>query len=266
MIAPHSSTAPTATDRHPDHLTVRLQRQDAPGQPPYWQKFRVPFKPGTNIISVLQHIAAFPVTVGGDKVEPPVWDSGCLEEVCGSCTMVINCRVRQSCSCLVDEFAAEGEITLEPMSKFPVIRDLFVDRQRMFDNLERIKGWVPIDGTHDLGPGPQETPKEQTERYALSRCMTCGCCLEACPQFTKDNNFVGAQIFGQALYFNEHETGKKLKGERLDVLMGEGGITDCGNSQNCVKVCPKEIPLTEAIAKIGRQVTWHAVKKFFAGK
>ena len=49
--------------------------------------------------------------------------------------------------------------------------------------------------------------------------MTCGCCLEACPQFTKDNDFVGAQAIAQALYFNEHDTGKKLKGERLDTLM-----------------------------------------------
>ena len=96
--------------------------------------------------------------------------------------------------------------------------------------------------------------------------MTCGCCLEACPQFTKDNDFLGAQAIAQAYYFNEHETGKKLKGERLDALAQPGGVSDCGNAQNCVQVCPKEIPLTEAIAKAGRQLTIHAVKKFFTGK
>jgi succinate dehydrogenase / fumarate reductase iron-sulfur subunit len=47
--------------------------------------------------------------------------------------------------------------------------------------------------------------------------------------------------------------------------MGPGGITDCGNAQNCVKVCPKDIPLSEAIAKIGRQTSVHAVRKFFTG-
>lgn len=246
---------------------VRIKRQNGPAERPYWQTFEVAYKASQNIISVLQDIAAHPLTTDGQTVTPPVWDCGCLEEVCGACTMVVNGKVRQSCSCLVDELFEEGDtITLEPMSKFPVVRDLFVDRSRMFENLKKLKAWVPIDGTHHLGAGPTESPEKQEERYAISRCMTCGCCLEACPQFTKDNDFVGAQAIAQAYYFNEHETGKKLKDARLDALMEPGGINDCGNAQNCVKVCPKEIPLTEAIAKVGRQVTVHAIKKFFSGK
>ena len=56
-----------------------------------------------NIISCLQYIAAHPVTTDGKQTTPPVWDSGCLEEVCGACTMLINGRTRQSCSALVDK-------------------------------------------------------------------------------------------------------------------------------------------------------------------
>lgn len=48
----------------------------------------------------------------------------CLEEVCGACSMVINGRARQSCSAIVDQL--EQPIRLEPMSTFPVIRDLQV--------------------------------------------------------------------------------------------------------------------------------------------
>jgi succinate dehydrogenase / fumarate reductase iron-sulfur subunit len=47
--------------------------------------------------------------------------------------------------------------------------------------------------------------------------------------------------------------------------MGAGGVNDCGNAQNCVKVCPKHIPLTESIAAIGRAVTIQSVVKFFKG-
>jgi succinate dehydrogenase / fumarate reductase iron-sulfur subunit len=251
----------------PTTFTLRIKRQDGPDKPSYWHEFDVPYRANMNIISALQHAAAYPVTSDGQQVRPPVWDCNCLEEVCGACTMVINGRARQSCSTLVDELIKDDTtITLEPLSKFPVVRDLFVDRQRMFNNLIRIKGWVPIDGTHHLGEGPQENPPNQEERYAYSRCMTCGCCLEACPQFTKDNEFIGPQAIAQTLYFNQHETGKSLKGERLDVMTQSGGITDCGNAQNCVKVCPKEIPLTEAIAKVGGQTTIHAIKKFFTGQ
>jgi succinate dehydrogenase / fumarate reductase iron-sulfur subunit len=244
------------------YLTIK--RQDGPDQPPYWQTFEVPRKEQMNVISALQYVAANPVTTDGQRASVPAWDSGCLEEVCGSCTMNVNGRVRQSCSTLISELLdGDNTVTLEPMSKFPVIRDLFVDRQRMFDSLKKVKGWVPIDSTQDLGPGPRESKENQEERYALSRCMTCGCCLEACPQFQKDNDFIGPQAIAQALYFNEHETGSDLKEERLDALMGPGGITDCGNAQNCVKVCPKDVPLTEAIAKIGRQTTVQAFKRFF---
>jgi len=253
----------------PAKFTVRIKRQDGKDQPSYWQSFEVGYTSAQNIISVLQAVAANPVTTEGKRVTPVVWDCGCLEEVCGACTMVVNGKARQSCSCLVDELftgTTDQVITVEPMTKFPVVRDLFVDRSRMFENLKKIKGWAPIDSTAALGPGPKESPEKQDERYKISRCMTCGCCLEACPQFTKDNDFVGAQAIAQAYYFNEHETSGRLKSERLDVLMGPGGVSDCGNSQNCVEVCPKEIPLAEAIAKVGRQLTVHSVKRFFAGK
>ena len=263
MIATHTKT---------QTVRFRVKRQDTPESAPYWQDFDVPYRESSNVISCLQSIALNPVTTDGRDVAPVVWDCNCLEEVCGACTMVVNGKVRQSCSTLINVLIGEGTgsaespITLEPMSKFPVVRDLWVNRQRMFDNLKKIKGWVPIDGTHALGAGPNESPESQDLRYGLSRCMTCGCCLEACPQFTFDNDFVGAQTIAQVLYFNMHETGKTLKSERLEAVMGPGGITDCGNAQNCIKVCPKEVPLTEALALIGRQTTIHAIKRFFMGK
>jgi succinate dehydrogenase / fumarate reductase iron-sulfur subunit len=176
--------------------------------------------------------------------------------------MLVNGKTRQSCSALIDTL--EQPITLEPMSKFPLVRDLFVDRQRLFDDLKRVKAWVPIDGTYDLGPGPTMSQKVQERRYPLSRCISCGCCLEACPQYTPTNHFVGAAIISQVRLFNDHPTGAALKEERLESLMEPGGIADCGKAGNCVEVCPKEIPLLESIAAVQRQETVHTVKKFFS--
>ena len=255
-------------------VRFKVKRQDAPADAaPYWQTFDVPYRPNANVISCLQWIAANPTTSDGREVAPVVWDCNCLEEVCGACTMVVNGRVRQSCSTLIDALIGRKtdagsipEVTLEPMTKFPVVRDLMVDRRRMFDALIKIKGWVPIDGTHAMGPGPTESPDKQDIRYAMSRCMTCGCCLEACPQYLIDNDFIGAAAISQARYFNAHETGKVVADQRLEALKEPGGISDCGNAQNCVKVCPKDIPLTESIAAIGRQATVHTFRKFFNGK
>lgn len=245
-------------------ITVRIKRTDGPGQPSRWEEFTIPYRANMNIISVLQYVAAHPTTTEGKATTSPVWDSGCLEEVCGACTMIINGKVRQSCSALVDKLSPDGEpITLEPMTKFPVVRDLWVDRSRLFEGLKKVKAWVPIDGTYHLGPGPTMPQELQEERYPLSRCISCGCCLEACPQYTPTNKFVGAAVISQARLFNDHPTGAALKKERLEVLMEEGGVFECGKAGNCVEVCPKQIPLLESIASIQRQVTVHMVKSFF---
>lgn len=256
-------------------IRVRILRQDGPGKAPRWEAFDVPVSTGANVTSVLQWIATNPVTVEGKKTTPVVYDAACLEEVCGSCTMVVNGIVRQGCSALIDHYCKKpgDEVVLEPMSKFPVLRDLSVDRSRLFSQLKRTRAWVPVDGTYDLGPGPRENPDEQQVRYRLSECMSCGCCLEACPQYTLepdekkwDTSFVGAAVLSQVRYFNMHETGKALEKIRLDELSGPGGVSDCGNSQNCVKVCPKLIPLTESIAAVGRAVTIHRIREFFSGR
>jgi succinate dehydrogenase / fumarate reductase iron-sulfur subunit len=243
-----------------DKKTVKLKvlRQDAPEMKSTrrWESFEVPWQPQMNVISALMEIRKNPVTAEGKKVAPVVWESVCLEEVCGSCTMVINGKVRQSCTALIDAIAPNGEtITLEPMTKFPLVRDLVVDRSRMFADLKRVKAWVNLDGSHELGAGPRQSQENQEEAYPLSRCMTCGCCLEACPQVSDSSKFIGPAAISQVRLFNLHPSGKMHAGERLDALMGEGGIADCGKAQNCVEVCPKEIPLVDSIAVVSRATT-----------
>ena len=245
------------------------------------------YEPDMNVISVLQRIAAKATTADGQKVAPVAWDCNCLEEVCGACTMVINGKVRQSCSALVDRLleANADEIELQPASKFPVVRDLLVDRSRMFRALQKLKAWIPVDGYYDQGRGPTVSPAGQEASYPLSECMTCGCCLEACPQYVKveleryegeseadfaqrkteayDRAFVGPHAISQVVLFNMHPTGAMNAGERLDALSEEGGLQVCGNAQNCVAVCPKHIPLTTSIARAGRATTVHQIKKWF---
>jgi succinate dehydrogenase / fumarate reductase iron-sulfur subunit len=239
-------------------VTLRVLRRDGPTSKPRWEEFTVPWQPQMNVISALMQIQRNPVTSDGTKVAPVVWEASCLEEVCGACTMLVNGKVRQACSALVDHIAPEGEtITLAPMTKFPLIRDLVVDRSRMFEDLKRVKAWITLDGSHELGPGPRQAPENQEEAYPLSRCMTCGCCLEACPQINATSKFVGPAAISQVRLMNLHPSGKMHASERLETLMGEGGVADCGKAQNCVEVCPKEIPLVDSIAVVSRQATKH---------
>src|SRR5262249_37780692 len=125
----------------------------------------------------------------------------------------------------------------------------------------------------------------QESEYPLSECMSCGCCLDACPQYGKlelergqtesdvdfaarenalyDVNFVGAHSISQVMYYNSHPTGALNATQRVDALMGPGGIQVCGNAQNCVAVCPKRIPLTTSIGRAGRAATKRAISRLF---
>lgn len=297
QTAANSAPAGHAAEKHdhdhdhghagPTKFSVRVLRQDSPDAPSYWEKHTIVRENDMNVISVLQRIAAQSETADGDKTTPVAWDCNCLEEVCGACTMLINGKTRQACSALVDKLLVDNpeEIELRPMSKFPVLRDLMVTRGRLFRALEKVKAWIPVDGYYDMGSGPKVSPASQEQAYPLSECMSCGCCLEACPQYVKvelkqregetaeafkkreqaefDKSFVGAHAISQVMLFNGHPTGAMNAGERLDALTAEGGIQVCGNAQNCVAVCPKRIPLTTSIGRAGRAATVHVIKKFF---
>jgi succinate dehydrogenase / fumarate reductase iron-sulfur subunit len=242
-------------------VIFKIKRQENPRAQAHWEEFELDWKPGMNVISSLMDIALHPVTRDGKATTPITYDSNCLEEVCGSCAMLINGRSRMACSALVDKL--EQPIKLEPFSKFPVVRDLAVDRNVLFENLKAVKAWVPVDGSYDLGPGPRVTMVEQEAAYPLSRCISCCCCMEACPQFNEETGFVGAATISQVRLFNTHPTGAALKRERLAALMGDGGIQECGYAQNCIEVCPKDIPLTRSISEVGGQVMKQAFGDLF---
>src|SRR5918911_3160525 len=110
--APHTTSNVTRRTP-PKSVEIRIRRRANPDSPQYWETFEIPYRPNLNIISCLMELQKNPATKEGRQTTPPVWNMNCLEQVCGICTMVINGRVRQSCSALVDQL--DQPITLEPM-------------------------------------------------------------------------------------------------------------------------------------------------------
>ena len=239
-------------------IKVEIKRQSSPDAKATTESFEIPYRPNMNITSLLGEIALNPRTVNGTDTTPITYDSNCLEEICGSCAMLINGKAMMACSALVDKLSQP--ITLAPLSKFPVVRDLAVDRSVLFENLKAVKAWVPIDGTYDLGAGPKQHPQIQEQRYPLSNCISCTICMEVCPQFNDATGFVGAATIAQAKLFNMDPAGSVLKEDRLRALAGDGGIQECGFAQNCVQACPKQLPLTEAISDVTRDVIVQQLK------
>ncbi len=233
----------------------------------YWESFELEVTPFANIISSLMRIRENPVNTKGKRVEPIVWEDGCLEEVCGSCSMLVNGKPRQACTGIIKRLIKESNnttIILAPFTKFPLIRDLIVDRSVMFDNLKKVNAWIESDGAYERGVAPKISQEKQQIMYTLSTCMTCGCCSESCPQVSNRSKFMGPAPISQARLFNAHPIGKMQRHKRIHSIMEEGGISDCGNAQNCERVCPKNIPLLDSIATLGRDVSLQALRDFFS--
>ena len=94
--------------------------------------------------------------------------------------------------------------------------------------------------------------------------MTCGCCMEACPQYNSRSEFLGPAPMAQSYLFLIHPTGRLHQTELRRIALEPGGINDCGNAQNCVRVCPKKVPLTEAIAGLYRETTIQWFRDLFS--
>ena len=248
-------------DQNKKMVTFIIERQDSPTSAPYTEEFEVAYRPALNVVAALMEIQKNPVTKSGKKTTAVVWDCNGLEKVCGACMMVINGKARQACAALIDQL--EQPIRLAPARTFPVIRDLAIDRAVMFESLKRVQGWVKVDGSWEVKDAPIQNPYTAQTAYEISHCMTCGCCMEACPNVGPQSDFIGPAPTVQAHLFNLHPLGKFDKEKRLNALMEKGGITSCGNSQNCVEACPKQIKLTTYLAQLNRDVNKQALKNIF---
>src|SRR5882672_3532752 len=102
-------------------VLLKIKRQANPTAHAVWEEFELPWKPGMNVISAMMDIAANPVTRDGKPTTPITYDSNCLEEVCGSCAMLINGRARMACSALVDNFKSPSSWNRSPNFLLSVI-------------------------------------------------------------------------------------------------------------------------------------------------
>src|SRR5437870_1159732 len=116
------------TAKMPTTVRLHIQRQANKDSRAHRETFDIPFQENMNVISALMEVRKNPVTKEGIEVQPPAWEAACLEEVCGSCTMNVNGVIRQACTALIEDVTDEKgdifEVTLEPMKKFPLVRDL----------------------------------------------------------------------------------------------------------------------------------------------
>ncbi len=242
-------------------LEIRVLRQDSLEHPRTrrWETYAVSLPPTSTLAEALRAAQCAPLTTDGSTVAPLAFDHDCQQGLCGACSVLVDGRVTLACTAKLGDLSPRGRrIEVAPLSKFPLIRDLVVDRGAMEAGLQAMA--TPLDADVREAPHPHPTQEQQQVLAALSRCIGCAACLEACPEYGPHSEFLGPVVLAEAER-GEHVPHAALGREvRLAVATGPGGIDDCGNAHNCAEVCPVGVPLTEALGRLSRLATrrWFA--------
>jgi succinate dehydrogenase / fumarate reductase iron-sulfur subunit len=165
----------------------------------------------------------------------------CRQATCGSCGMMINGKPRLACFTKIIELNSDV-VTVEPMNNFPIIRDLAVKFERLFDTHHKIKPYLIRDDT-DLVSDEREflqSPEEVEQYIQFANCIKCGLCNSACPTMATDSSFVGPQALAQA-YRYVADSRDKGKDSRLKIIDESHGIWRCHFAGSCSQVCPKGV-------------------------
>ena len=165
----------------------------------------------------------------------------CRQATCGSCGMVINGKPRLACFTKVSELNSDV-VTVEPMHNFPIIRDLAVRFDRLFDTHHKIKPYLIRDDSEITTDTKEllQTPEELEQFIQFSGCIKCGLCNSACPTMATDSSFVGPQALAQA-YRYVADSRDKGKDSRLKIIDDSHGIWRCHFAGSCSQVCPKGV-------------------------
>ncbi len=165
----------------------------------------------------------------------------CRQATCGSCGMKINGRPRLACFTKISELDSDV-VTVEPMSNYPIVRDLVVALEKMFDTHKEMKPFMIREDT-EITPNSREllqTPEQVEEYIQFANCIKCGLCNSACPTMATDSSFLGPQALAQA-YRYVADSRDKGKNERLKIIDDSHGIWRCHFAASCSQVCPKGV-------------------------
>ena len=234
-------------------ITVRIKRQNSFEAEAFYQTILRDCDAETNIATLLREINAEEVLdIDGIPVGEIAWECSCLQKKCGACAMRINGMPRLACDTKIGDLKSKT-VTLEPLKKFPVVRDLIVDRSVLRENLIALHNWLESEAT--------KSRKTVDLAYDASRCIQCGCCLEVCPNFTAGESFFGAAAFIPASrILSQLPNGKK---NDLVQEYGKHIYNGCGKSLSCHDICPVGIDVEHKLSNSNAVAVWKRFLRFF---
>ena len=224
-------------------MLVKIKRQNAPESDAYWQSFKYDGPAHVTVSAVLDALNYTDdlLDTEGNEASRIRWECSCNQAMCGGCAMVINGVPALACATFADEVKGEA-LVLEPLSKFPVIADLCVDRSIIYENLINAKAY--LEGLAD------SDKRQHKQQYSVAKCLKCGLCLEVCPNYRPGGDFYGAVLANESYLIASQSSEKKPKViKEYKTHFGAG----CSGALSCQAVCPAGIETITSIMRMNRK-------------
>ena len=248
--ATERESAPRKGEEDTVHLKVFRYDPDVEAkQEPRFDDFHVPYRQGLTVLDALIYAR--------DRFDSTLTvRHSCRQAICGSDAVFINGDQRLACQTQLDDL--QQPVRVEPLPHREVLKDLVVDMDRFYEQMEAVEPFFRSEETPD-GLTEQRQTRENREAIKTStRCIWCACCQSSCNMVGDDQPYLGPAAMNMAYRFvmdeREEET---IKRDRLEMIEQEHGVWRCQTQFSCTEVCPKDIPLTEHIQELKRE----AVKK-----
>jgi len=219
---------------------------------PTFQTYEVPFLEDWVILDAINYIK--------DEIDGTLsYRWSCQMGVCGSCGMMINGVPKLSCAVFLKDYYPD-KIRVEPLTGFPVERDLIFQMDDFMTKLTEIQPYIirnkgeekPLDEGEYL-----QTPAELARFKPYSMCINCMLCYAACPVYALDSTFIGpaAIALGQRYNMDSRDHGRDA---RQELIASHEGIWECTFVGECSAVCPKDVDPAAAIqrAKVSSTIDW----------
>jgi fumarate reductase (CoM/CoB) subunit B len=227
-------------------LVVRVFRYDPTvKEVPYYTTYEVPWREGMTVLEVLRFIY--------ENYEPIAFRYHCRSGVCGACGVMVNGRPVLACRTYVE---APGELVIEPLKNFKVIKDLVIDRRPMLEQTIRLRPWL-IRSQKASGFEKLEWPLEEREKfYLLASCRECYLCRAACPAaevgFRKPEltKYPGAKFYVRDLATRFLDPREEDKLSRALQLKEDIDAYACTTCKKCWEVCPREFEIPEVMEEL----------------
>jgi succinate dehydrogenase / fumarate reductase iron-sulfur subunit len=213
---------------------------------PRFDTFEVPFHKGMTVLDALIYAR--------DHYDSSLtFRHSCQQAICGSDALFVNGRQRLGCKTQLADL--DDPVRIEPLPHQEVVKDLVVDMEHFYDQMEAVEPFFDPDELPDDELEEQRQDRENREKVKMStRCIWCGACMSSCNIAAGDNEYLGPAAINKAYRFAMDEReGEERKEERMKIVEQEHGVWRCQTQFSCTEVCPKDIPLTEHIQELKRE-------------